>query len=126
MRRLRLTRGGRLRRAATSACLTGVLCAFAAGGVARAADPVATALPAAPGSEAEPNESLANASEIASGERVRGAGFPAGDVDRYRFTAAAGDRVFATVMTNGSAGNSADTQLRLLRPDGTEIEFDDD
>ena len=126
MRRFRPTCGARLRRAVTSACLTAVLCAFGAGAVARAADPVPTALPATPGSEAEPNDLLANASEIASGERVRGSVYPAGDVDRYRFTAESGDRVFATVMTNGSAGNATDSQLRLLSADGTEIEFEDD
>src|SRR5215208_4963878 len=114
MRRFERTLGARVHRAATSGCLMAVLCAFGAG-AARAAEPVPTALPAAPGSEVEPNESLANASDIASGERVRGSVFLAGDVDRYRFTAEAGDRVFATVMTNGSEGNSTDSQLRLLR-----------
>src|SRR3954449_7496146 len=113
MRRPGPTRSARVRRAAITACLTAALCALG-GGVARAADPVPTPLPAAPGSEAEPNDSLANANDIASGERVRGSVFPTGDVDRYRFTAEAGDRVFATEMTNGSAGDSTDSQLSLL------------
>ena len=54
--------------------LTAVLCALG-GGVARAAAPVPTPLPAAPGTETEPNDSLATANEIASGERIRGSVF---------------------------------------------------
>ena len=95
-------------------------------GSASAADPQPTALPAAPGSEKEPNGPNAEASPIASGERIRASLYPNGDIDRYHFTAEAGDRVYATVMTSGSAGSSADSQLRLLSADGTTIEFDDD
>ena len=115
MRRFRPPRRARLRPAAVAACVASLLCAFGASGVAWAAEPVPTALPATPGSEAEPNDSLANASAIASGERVRGSVFPARDVDLYRFTADAGDRVFATAMTNGSAGSDTDAQAAAAR-----------
>ncbi|MFO1351308.1 MAG: PPC domain-containing protein [Gammaproteobacteria bacterium] len=58
---------------------------------------------------------------------IRGNLFPNGDVDFYSFTANAGDRVYAAVMTSFSAGNSTDSQLTLLDSDGTTvIEFDDD
>jgi subtilisin-like proprotein convertase family protein len=114
-----------VRRAAISACLAVVLSAFGAGGVARAADAVSTALPAAAASEVEPNDSPAAATEIGSGARVRGTVWPFDDVDLYRFRAAARDRVFATVMTNGSA-SVANAQLRLLDSDGAVVEFDED
>lgn len=52
--------------------------------------------------------------------------FPSADVDWYSLTAAAGDRVYAAVMTSFSANASADSQLRLFQPDGTTlIEFDE-
>ena len=70
-----------MRRVVTTACLAAMLSAFGADGVARAADPVPTPLPAAPGTEAEPNNTRANAHPIASGERVRGSVFGAGDAD---------------------------------------------
>jgi subtilisin-like proprotein convertase family protein len=92
-----------------------------------AVDSAATALPAVPGSEAEPNDGPGGASPIVSGQRIRAPLFPKGDVDFYRFSAKAGERVFAAVMTSGSAGDSTDSQLRLLGGDGgTVIEFDDD
>ena len=96
-------------------------------GTASAEDAQPTPLPAPPDGEAEPNGPNDTASPIASGERVRASLYPNGDIDRYRFTAQAGDRVYAAVMTAGSAGNSTDSQLRLLGSDGTTvIEFDDD
>ncbi len=92
-----------------------------------AADPAPIALPAVPGSESEPNDNAAAASPIASGERIRASVFPNADVDFYRFSAQAGDKVFASVMTSASASSSFDSQLTLLETDGaTPIEFDDD
>ena len=83
-----------------------------------------TPLPAPPGSEAEPNQTPETATPIAAGERIRALRTP-GDVDHYRFTADAGDRVFATVMTAGST--STDSRLALLGADGeTVLEADND
>jgi subtilisin-like proprotein convertase family protein len=107
------------------AVLVGIVtCALLAAGQASVA---AAATPAIPSSESEPNGTTATASTIASGGRVRANLFPSGDVDFYKFTAAAGDRVYAAIMTSGSAGNSTDSQLTLLASDGTTVvEFDDD
>lgn len=59
--------------------------------------------------------------------KISGNLVPNGDVDYYAFTATAGDRVYAAVMTSASAGSSTDSQLTLLASDGTTIiEFDDD
>src|ERR1700709_322497 len=80
------------------------------------ADPVS--LPAVPGSETEPNGTFDIASPIASGDRIRADLFDKGDVDFYKFTAAAGDHVFASVITSASAGSSTDSQLTLLASDG--------
>jgi subtilisin-like proprotein convertase family protein len=94
---------------------------------AMAVSPAPVVLPAAPGSEAEPNDSSGQANAIASGERVRAPVFPSTDVDFYKFSANAGELVFAATMTAGSAGNSSDTVLTLLGGAGsTVIERDDD
>jgi uncharacterized repeat protein (TIGR01451 family) len=79
-------------------------------------------------SEVEPNGTSATATPIASGSTVlRAPLFPNGDVDFFSFSANAGDRIYAAVMTSGSAGSSTDSQLTLLASDGTTvIEFDDD
>ena len=95
---------------ALSACVIVLFCAS----TSRAADAVPTALPAPPGSEAEPNGTAATASPLAAGERVRANIYPAGDVDRYRFAAQAGDRVYAMTMTQGSA-SSLDTVLQGIQ-----------
>ncbi len=53
--------------------------------------------------------------------------YPNADVDYYSFTANAGDRVYAAVMTSFSANGSFDSQLYLYDVDGvTQLEFDDD
>ncbi|WP_175497941.1 proprotein convertase P-domain-containing protein [Dokdonella immobilis] len=80
------------------------------------------------GDEIEPNGSPATATPLAGTNLVLHAAlFPNGDVDFYSFTAAAGDRVYAAVMTSFSAGSSTDSQLTLLASDGTTVvEFDDD
>jgi subtilisin-like proprotein convertase family protein len=87
------------------------------------------AVPATPDFESEPNGTTATASTIVSAHRTRANLFPDGDIDFYKFTATAGDKVFAAVMTSaaGVSGSSADSQLTLLASDGTTvIEFDDD
>jgi uncharacterized repeat protein (TIGR01451 family) len=78
--------------------------------------------------ETEPNGTSATASPLTGTNLVaRGFLFPNGDVDFFSFTANAGDRVYAAVMTSFSAGSSTDSQLTLLAPDGTTVvEFDDD
>lgn len=80
------------------------------------------------GGEVEPNGTFATATPLPSNNTaVRAALWPNGDVDFYSFTANAGDRVYAAVMTSASAGSSTDAQLTLLASDGsTVIEFDDD
>ena len=83
-----------------------------------------TPLPAPPGSEAEPNQTPGTATPIEAGERIRALS-PTGDVDHYRFTADAGDRVFATVIT--AASPQGDSRLALIGTDGqTVIEADND
>jgi len=78
--------------------------------------------------EVEPNGTAATASPLPGIQWVaRASLFPKGDVDFYSFTANAGDRVYAAVMTSFSAGSSTDSQITLLAADGaTVIEFDDD
>ncbi|MCQ4165695.1 proprotein convertase P-domain-containing protein [Tahibacter sp. P2K] len=80
------------------------------------------------GGEVEPNGTSATATPIASGDTViRAPLYPNGDIDFYSFTANAGDRVYAALMTAFSAGSSTDSQLTIIGPDGTTIvEFDDD
>jgi uncharacterized repeat protein (TIGR01451 family) len=78
--------------------------------------------------EVEPNGTSGTATPlVGSNLVVRATIYPNADVDWYSFTAAAGDRVYAAMMTNFSANASSDSQLRLYQPDGTTlIEFDDD
>lgn len=78
--------------------------------------------------ETEPNGTFGTANPLGgSNIVVRGNVYPNADVDWYSFTAAAGDRVYAAVMTSFSANGSSDSQLRLFQPDGsTLLEFDND
>ncbi len=80
--------------------------------------------------EVEPNETAATATPITlvNGAAVIQANIlPIGDVDYYSFTGTAGDRVYAAVVTQLSAGSNSDSQLTLFASDGTTpIEFDDD
>lgn len=80
------------------------------------------------GDEVEPNGTPATATPLMGSEgKVRGNVFPNADEDYFSFTANAGDRVYAGVLTSFSANTSTDSQLRLFASDGTtEIEFDDD
>ncbi|MFO1493403.1 MAG: IPTL-CTERM sorting domain-containing protein [Lysobacterales bacterium] len=78
--------------------------------------------------ETEPNGTFGTATPLASTNTVvRAQLFPNGDIDFFSFTANAGDRVYAAILTSFSAGSSTDSQLTLLASDGTTIiEFDDD
>ncbi|MBK6991525.1 MAG: DUF11 domain-containing protein [Chitinophagaceae bacterium] len=78
-------------------------------------------------SEVEPNNTFATATPITSPSKVQGNVFPNADADWYSFTANAGEKVYAAVITSFSANGSSDSQLRLFASDGTTlIEFDDD
>jgi uncharacterized repeat protein (TIGR01451 family) len=79
-------------------------------------------------SEVEPNGTTATASPIGTGSaKILGDLYPNGDTDFYSFTATAGDKVYAAIMTSFSAGSSTDSQLTIFASDGTTIlEFDDD
>src|SRR5690606_7962581 len=81
-----------------------------------------------PDYEVEPNNTSVQATPIpANPAKMRGYIFQNGDIDFYSFTASAGDRVYAAVMTLFSANGSTDSQLWILDTDGTTtLEFDDD
>lgn len=105
-------------------CIAGATTLTGAAAIAAPLEP--TALPAVPGSEIEPNDSPAQATPIQSGTRIRANLVAAGDVDYYSFEAHAEERVFADVVTSGSAGTSNDSVMTLIGSDGvTEIEKDD-
>ena len=77
--------------------------------------------------ESANNETAGTAQLITNPAKVKGNVFPNDDVDWYKFTGHAGDRVYAAVMTSHSASGSTDGQLRLFGSDGiTQIEFDED
>ncbi|MCC2670866.1 MAG: hypothetical protein K0Q72_3337, partial [Armatimonadetes bacterium] len=83
--------------------------------------------------ESEPNNSpiVANPLTVSSSHAsISGSINPAGDVDVFSFTAAAGSRIWAHTDTGGTqnaGANSLDTVLSLYGPDGTTlIELDDD
>ena len=78
--------------------------------------------------ETEPNDTAATANPLVGTNLVvRALNAPNGDIDYYSFTANAGDRVYAAVMTSDSASGSGDSQLELVDVDGiTGLEFDDD
>ena len=78
--------------------------------------------------EVEPNGTFGEATPLGGSNVVaRGSVFPNADLDWYSFTANAGDRVYAAVMTSFSSSGSTDSQLRVFAADGTTlIEFDED
>lgn len=80
------------------------------------------------GTEIEPNDTFMTATNLPGSEvKIRGGVFGNGDLDWFRFTAAAGARVYAAVMTSYSSSASTDSQLRIFGSDGTTlIEFDED
>jgi subtilisin-like proprotein convertase family protein len=112
--------GNRLLLAALG-CAISVLTPLWMNAPAMAAVAAPTLLPAAPGEEQEPNGSVATASPIASGERVRASLAPGDDVDYYRFVASAGDHVFAATMTHAFGASDGETQLTLLRAQGAQV-----
>lgn len=82
--------------------------------------------------ELEPNDTPATANPLSTTSvRLRGDSYAvplpgAGDVDVYSFTAGAGNRLYAAVLTGSSAG-SDDTILDVIASDGTTVlESDDD
>ena len=80
------------------------------------------------GEESEPNDTFGTADALTGSEgKIRGQSFPtATDPDWYSFTAAAGSKVYATVMTSASA-QGADAVLEVIAPDGTTVlELDDE
>ena len=80
------------------------------------------------GTEPEPNNSVATATVLTGPDvKITGNIVPSGDVDFYSFTAQAGDRVSAAVMTSWSSNGSVDSRLELLDSDGsTVLEIDND
>lgn len=79
------------------------------------------------GNEVEPNNTSATANPLGSESKIRGDIFGNGDLDWYSFTAAAGDKVYAAVMTSYSSSASTDSELRIFASDGTtQLEFDQD
>ncbi|MBK7145270.1 MAG: DUF11 domain-containing protein [Xanthomonadales bacterium] len=78
--------------------------------------------------EIEPNGTSGTATPITGANTVVHANvFPNADEDFYSFTAAAGDKRYAAVMTSANVSSSSDSQLYLYQSDGTtQIEFDDD
>ncbi len=80
------------------------------------------------GDEIEPNNTSATATALTGSDiKIRGNIFPNGDLDYFSFSANAGDRVYATVMTSFSASANTDSQLRIFASDGvTELELDED
>ena len=74
------------------------------------------------GEEIEPNGTAATATAIGgSNRRIKGNIFPNADVDFYSFSASAGDRVYAAVMTSFSASASVDSVLDVIAPDGATV-----
>src|SRR5262249_46382282 len=72
--------------------------------------------------ETEPNNSAATATGLSGpAAKITGNIFPNGDVDYYAFTAQAGDRVYAAVMTSWSSNASVDSRLDLIAGDGTTV-----
>lgn len=77
--------------------------------------------------ESEPNNTLPEANPLPSTDvMVLGNIYPNTDVDYFSFTAAAGSRLYAAVVTSASANSNTDSQLRLLDSAGALIEMDED
>jgi subtilisin-like proprotein convertase family protein len=76
------------------------------------------------GSETEPNGDAASATSIGSDAVLRALISPSGEIDLYRFTAQANDRVYAATQTafNVAASyGSYDTVLTIVGSDGTTV-----
>jgi cysteine-rich repeat protein len=72
------------------------------------------------GEEIEPNPDVARATPMGNDTIMRANIFPSGDVDYYRFTGQAGERVYAATMTRFSAA-SEDSVLAIVGSDGTTV-----
>ncbi len=78
-------------------------------------------------SETEPNNNAGQANSITGSSAViLGNVYPNGDEDYYSFTANAGDRVYAAIMTSFSANANSDSFLEIINPGGGVLEADND
>jgi len=75
--------------------------------------------------EVEPNNEQAQATRVALGAGLNGRFDQPGDIDRFVFTAKAGQR-FTFVGVTRSQGSPSDLYLRLLKADGGEVAVADD
>lgn len=75
--------------------------------------------------EAEPNDSSDDAQRVTSEQNLNGRLQSAGDVDRYRYTVAAGERIVWRGATR-ELGTPTDLRLRLLNVEGRQIAAADD
>ncbi|MGE5195628.1 MAG: PPC domain-containing protein [Deltaproteobacteria bacterium] len=75
--------------------------------------------------EAEPNNEQAQATRVVLGAGINGRFDQPGDVDRFIFTAKAGQR-FTFAGVTRSQGSPSDLYLRLLKADGAEVAVADD
>ena len=75
--------------------------------------------------EVEPNNEPAQATRVVLGAGLNGRFDLRGDVDRFIFTAKAGQRFTFTSVTH-TQGSPSDLFLRLLKPDGGEVAVVDD
>lgn len=78
-----------------------------------------------PCQEVEPNNTLGAATALSGASAVcEGNVFPNADVDYFSFTATAGDRIYAAVMTSFSASASVDSTMTLRDGIDTILETD--
>src|SRR5579872_1494673 len=75
--------------------------------------------------EVEPNNEQAQATRVALGASLNGRFDQTGDVDRFIFTAKAGQR-FTFAGVTRTQGSPSDLYLRLLKSDGAEVAVADD
>jgi subtilisin-like proprotein convertase family protein len=74
------------------------------------------------GEESEPNDTAATADALTGNDlRIKGNIVPNADVDFYSFTAAAGDNIFAALMTSWDASASQNSILEVIGTDGTTV-----
>lgn len=79
------------------------------------------------GDESEPNGTPATADVLTGSEvKIRGNIQPNGDQDYFSFTANAGDKIYAAIMTSFSSSGSTDSILTIFASDGTTVLETDD
>jgi len=97
--------------------------------VSQGSDPLdandTTPPPTGPGPAFEPNDSFAQATAVALGDRVEAAIGTAGDVDFFTFTAATGEHLRIDLEA-ASAGSTLDGELTLYGPSRTVVAEVDD